>query len=385
MGALGAPLSARAQARANEPQGPAAATGAAAPASAAGAPAGPEPGERVPPRRYGSGSVTIALLLPRQDGPFARAASSLLAGVLAAHAADGAGTVVEAIEIDDQADELALVMAELNDRRVDLVLGPITRNGATALLESGAAGLPTLALNLPDGNQPAPARLSFFGLAIEVEARQVASLAFEEAVARTGGARAPRAVSIAVASPLARRAQQAFDEAWTALGGEKRPGFEFSGPRPPRDLRARLGSPAPDVAFLSMNAEQARVLRVGFAADTAVWSTSLASVGSTSRLSLPELDGLRLVEMPWQLEPDSPAVMSYPKPPSSFNVEMHRLYALGIDAFRIGRHLLAGDTVFELDGVTGRLRFDRVASPRVERIALPAEYRNGMPRRLGAP
>ena len=160
---------------------------------------------------------------------------------------------------------------------------------------------------------------------------------------------------------------------------------EFAGPRPSRDLRARLAQPAPDVAFLAMGAEQARVLKTALGAQTAVWSTSLASIGNTALLRLPELDGMRVLEMPWQVEPDNPAVMAYPRPPEGFNVEMQRLYALGIDAFRIGRQLVAGDTAFELDGVTGRLRFDRGASPRVERAALPADYRGGVPVPSGTP
>jgi outer membrane PBP1 activator LpoA protein len=89
--------------------------------------------------------------------------------------------------------------------------------------------------------------------------------------------------------------------------------------------------------------------------------------------------------MPWLIEPDNPAVMAYPKVPVGYNIEMQRLYALGIDAFRAGRQLLAGDTVFELDGVTGRLRYDRLAGQRIERTAVPAEYRAGVPTALTTP
>jgi len=117
----------------------------------------------------------------------------------------------------------------------------------------------------------------------------------------------------------------------------------------------------------------------------AVWSTSLASIGNLPTLALPELDGLRVLEMPWLVDPDNASVKAYAKAPASFNIEMQRLYALGIDAFRVGRQMIAGDAAFELDGVTGRLAFDRTVSPRVERVALPAEYRNGRPAPLVAP
>jgi outer membrane PBP1 activator LpoA protein len=71
--------------------------------------------------------------------------------------------------------------------------------------------------------------------------------------------------------------------------------------------------------------------------------------------------------------------LAYAKAPAGFNVEMQRLYALGIDAFRVGRQLLGGSAAFELDGVIGRLRYDPQASPRIERQAVTAEYRNGTP------
>ena len=365
VGGVASPLWARAQGTANE----------AAPA---------DPGVSRPRVRFGDGPRTVALLLPRQDGAFARAAQSLLAGVRAAHQRDGAGIVVEAIELDDQADQLALALAELAERNVALVLGPVTRNGANALLDLGAVGVPTLALNLPDAAAPVPSRLTFFGLAIEAEARQAAALAYAQALPRAA-TRRPRAVAATVASPLARRGAQAFRDAWRALGGEIGEIAEFAGPRPSRDLRTRLGAASADVAFLAMGAEQARVLRSALGRDTEVWSTSIASIGNTAQLRLPELDGMHVLEMPWLIEPDNPAVMAYPKVPTGFNVEMQRLYALGIDAFRVGRLLIAGDTAFELDGVTGRLRYDRAVAPRVERLALPAEYRNGAPVPSGSP
>jgi len=298
--------------------------------------------------------------------------------VTAGHARDGEGVMVEVFEVEDQADQLALVYGELEDRRFSIALGPLTRNGTTALIELGGVAVPTLALNLPERDLPVPPRIAFFGLAIETESRQAAGLAFEQVLQRAG-ARRPRAAAIMVASPLARRSVQAFRDGWVELGGDFRGVVEFTGPRPSRDLRARLGTPAPDVVFLAMGAEQARVLRGALGTDAVVWSTSLASIGNTAQLRLPELDGMRLLEMPWQVEPDNPAVMSYPKAPAGFNVEMQRLYALGIDAFRIGRQMVASPGPFRLDGVTGRLRFDPQASPRVDRIAVPSEYRSGAP------
>ncbi len=357
--AAGAPLWAFAQAAANAPQ------------PAAGAP----PIQRT---SFGSGSTSVALLLPAADGAFARARGALLAGVQAAHGRDGEGIRVEVFDVADQADELAAVAGELRERGFSFAIGPLTRNGATALLEVGGVAVPTLALNLPDGSAPVPQRVVFFALATELEAGQVAELAFAGALARATG-RAPRAAIASADTPLARRSATAFQRSWAALGGQSRDVITVTTTRGVREWRSRLGTPTPDVLFLAMSAEQARALRAAAPADTAVWSTSLASIGNAAQLRLPELDGLKLVDMPWQVEQDHPAVMSYPQSPAGFNVEMQRLYALGIDAFRVARQLMSGGAAFELDGVTGRLSYDPAGVPRVARTAVAAEYRNGAP------
>jgi uncharacterized protein len=331
----------------------------------------------------GAGDISVALLIPPRDGPFNRAAESVLAGVIAGHARDGAGIRIEVIEVEDQADAMAMVYTELQARAFDLVLGPITRGGATALLELGAMRVPTLALNFPDADRPVPSGLVFFGIGIEAESRQVAALAFAHALARAGN-RAPRAAVVGVASPVARRSGLAFRDEWIAFGGRCRDPIELDAPRLPRDLRALLGSPAPDAVFLAMGPEQARAMRASLGT-VAVYGNSLISAGGpATTLRLPELDGVRLLEMPWQIEPDNAAVMAYEKPPPGFNLEMQRLYALGIDGFRIARQLLTSREGFEIDGVTGRLLYDPLAGPRVDRLALPAEYRNGVPVPLGS-
>jgi outer membrane PBP1 activator LpoA protein len=80
--------------------------------------------------------------------------------------------------------------------------------------------------------------------------------------------------------------------------------------------------------------------------------------------------------MPWQVQPDSLAVMAYEKP-AAMHMELQKLYALGIDAFRIAVHLLARGTDAELDGVTGRLRLPSYGGV-IEREGVLAEYREGV-------
>jgi hypothetical protein len=96
-----------------------------------------------------------------------------------------------------------------------------------------------------------------------------------------------------------------------------------------------------------------------------------------------ELNGAKLLDIPWQVQPDHPAVMTYPRPVADADqkrsADMERLYALGIDAFRIARELAGHHGSFQLDGVTGilKVRYDN-GHPQFDRTELPAEYRDGV-------
>ena len=379
LGSLGPSLSALAQVTANTA---ATASPKAEPKAGPNTPAKPAsrtPDEAAVPTRFGDGPKTVALLIPRREGAFVRVADCVVAGVRAAHSRDGDGVAVEVIEADSDPAELGRLFADLRERGVALALGPLTRDGVNSLLTlDRPPGVPTLTLNLPDGDPPAPPQTAFFGVSIEAESRLAAVMAFEQAHGAIGK-RAPRAMAVGAPSRLAQRSAKAFRDEWAQRGGEIDEPIEFDPKRSSQAFREAIKDENPDVVFLALNPEQARSARRSIGSRVRLWSSSMASIGQTKLLRLPELDGLRLFDMPWQVEPDHPAVMAYPKAPNNYTVEMQRLYALGIDAFRVGRQIMAGSASFELDGVTGRLNYDPTVRPRVERVPVLAEYRAGMP------
>src|SRR5690606_40044310 len=142
-----------------------------------------------------------------------------------------------------------------------------------------------------------------------------------------------------------------------------------------------------DVYFASLPRAGAAALRAVAGNRITVYGTSLLNSGAlpdagerSSRMPIirsPELDGVRIVVMPWQVQPDHPAVMSYPRQ-AELNVELQKLYALGIDALRLAIPMMAGASRVDLDGVTGHLRLDLQRDPRVDRLPLLAEYREGV-------
>jgi uncharacterized protein len=74
--------------------------------------------------------------------------------------------------------------------------------------------------------------------------------------------------------------------------------------------------------------------------------------------------------------------MVYPVP-RGMSIEEERLYAFGIDAYRISQQLLHGDKRAPLDGVTGKLTLEPPS--RYARTLTPAEVDGGRVIPLRAP
>ena len=90
---------------------------------------------------------------------------------------------------------------------------------------------------------------------------------------------------------------------------------------------------------------------------------------------------MRLLDLPWKIQRDHPAVMVYPQPVMAGSADMERLYALGIDAYRVAREIGRHPSGrFHLDGVTGKLTIDFGRGPAsFERVEPTAIYQNGVP------
>ncbi|HWJ95778.1 MAG TPA: penicillin-binding protein activator, partial [Telluria sp.] len=135
----------------------------------------------------------------------------------------------------------------------------------------------------------------------------------------------------------------------------------------------------PGLILAALDAEELRQVRTALGTTTPCYAASPANPGRGKGIQVAELDGVRLLDLPWEVQPDHPAVMLYPRwLADGHTLEMDRLYALGIDAFRVARQLaLQPDAPFELDGVTGQLSGTAGAQPSFRRLEVPAVYRDG--------
>jgi outer membrane PBP1 activator LpoA protein len=331
---------------------------------------------------------TIALMLPSAKTPFARAAEAVRAGFLAAYKASGDAVTIQHIEIDERAESLERALAGARDRRVSAVVGPLTRVQVNHLVESGRAGdapaMPLVTLNYPEWEGGAPPTMLAFGLAIEHEARQLVRTTLDDLRrAGAGTPLTPRFLVVSGQSALAKRAAVAFRDSL-------RDGGERSVVVTPTLDRLGLDAMAAAVArgefigaFLALDAREAIVVRSRLPREMPLFATSLVHAGGAeAELTATELDGVRFADMPWLLEPDHTAVMIYPRSEQAWSAEMQRLYALGIDAYRLAIAWMGGRSAFEMDGVTGTLRVDRANNARVERIPTFGVFRNGKVEKL---
>ena len=335
----------------------------------------------------------IALLLPIKSAAFGASADAVHLGFLAAAGSQRHALPIKVYGSFDEGKDIVTLYKLATSNGAVAVAGPLTRDGVAALATQADITVPTLALNLVEGKSAD--KLYFFGLSAEAEARQVAQLA--------RAAKLRYATIVSTDTPLTKRLVLAFEEEWQALGGSitaevlfannpavlallpTAPGDPVPSPSPPPLTASGQVDPnfiAPPIiapgnmVFLAADAEKARLIRPYLNAALPVYSTSQLFNSNADALTNYDLNDIRFVDMPWLLQPDHPAVMIYLRPTVPMEPDKERLYALGIDAFRLLQMLLDNTHLMALplDGVSGRIFLN---DHQFHREGLPAQIRQG--------
>lgn len=332
-------------------------------------------------------AVRIALLLPLRSEALGPAAEAVRAGFQAAYEREQDGISMAVVETGDDTQAVLSSYADAVAQN-DIVVGPLSRTDVTAVAQSGAVSKPTIALTQPDiadADAKLPPQLLVVGLSIEDEARQVA------AWAAAANKKIGKAYVISTGTAWQRRAARAFAAQWEKQGKQSQ-SIEFNafggylGVKDLTELKMQLDADQPALLFAALDDRQAKQLRTAVGQGIPLYGTSQLNPLALSDWSTAEpataMNGIRLLDIPWQLQADHPAVMIYPRPAVNADqkrsADMERLYALGIDAYRVAREIALKRTSFELDGVTGKLkvRFNTPA-PLFERTEQHAIYRDG--------
>ncbi|MFA6920658.1 MAG: penicillin-binding protein activator [Gallionella sp.] len=313
----------------------------------------------------------IALLLPLNSSSLAAAAETVHQGILAAAGLQNQALPVRVYSDYDEARGVVAAYRNAVANGAVAVVGPLTRSGVHQLADEKTLPVPTLALNIIEGQ--APPQLYFFGMAVEAEARQIALLARKQGM--------KQAIVITGHDPLAQRLQFAFEEQWAASGGAILREIEYKGDTM---IFADIVTTPDSMAFFATDIDTSRTIRPYLPNNLAAYATSQLFTGNRNTLVNFDFNDIRFVDMPWLMQPDLPSVAAYPHANRPLTADNERLYALGIDAYRLIRVLLSNTlkTQLPLSGVTGRIRLN---DHTFNREALPSVFVQGHAQSADAP
>ncbi len=337
------------------------------PAAGTAEPAPPLPPKDAPesalPPSPAAEPVPLALVLPLGSPVYGRAAEAVNAGFAAA--ADAARLRYGVIAHADGG--VAAAFARAGEGGARVVVGPLVRDDLKAIVSAGGELPWTIALNQLDEGVVLPPRVYTLALAVDSEGVQVARRA------QADGART--VAIIGSDNPLQRRFAGAFAGEWILLGGSAPVTFRLQrAPDMLALLRRELAKAAPDVVLLAVSAQDATLVKPYLGPVIAYTSSQVNDRPPAE--SLRDLDDVRFVEIPWLADPSGAGYAALPRPDYG-SATLDRLYALGVDAFRVAQAFADGVPArLEFDGATGHLTLDR-SSRQFFREGTLLQFRDG--------
>lgn len=357
----------------------------------------------------------IALLLPL-SGSLEKTGKAIRDGFMAAYYdALNKGFFAPSVLFYDsnQHNDLAAIYAQAQFDGAQWIVGPVDKEKVQQLHDMPTLPLPTLALNYTERHgqndesietQISNSDLFQFGLAAEDEAIQIAEQAWAD------GKR--NALVLIPQGQWGERIYTAFEQRWLELGGhinEKHAYPKRQDYNP--DVKALLNIDESqrryntlrlffrdkvefeprrredaDWIFMVSLAQQARqikpTLAFNFAADLPVYATSHIYTGEPNPTQDRDLNGIFYCDVPWLLK-DNQLYQQVEQALPSGQGSYARLYAMGVDAFRLLPQLTLLSAIPEhhVFGSTGALRLDN--EQRIVRRSECTVFRNGRPQKIG--
>ena len=354
-----------------------------------------------PPRR-------IAVILPF-IGQYGQAAAAVRDGMLAAYYADsGERPRLRFYPVNENAQSSAEAYEQALVDGADWVVGPLHRGGVSAVAPLIKDGQNVLLLNEPDGNAALPASASKLALLPNDEVNQIA-----ERLSETGR---KRTLVLAPSGDVGSKSSDAFRARYAELGGSTElTVYQAEGVDQLTTLKGALGfaeserrraeveriigmkvSFEPrirddlDAIFLIGRAQQARLimaqLKLYATGGVPIVSTSQVYQGAGNSSLDTDLNSVQFTELPWLLgiETVGPSRAAIRAAMPQAAGAAGRLYALGIDAYRLLPYLAYlrnhPDQLFP--GATGRMRVDAFGG--FERRLGWAHFQGGVIRPISA-
>ena len=356
----------------------------------------------------------IAVLMPNADNPLNVFAQAIVKGIRAEN--KQLSTPHEIILLPRKIGQSTL--SHLQDASLmgaSVAIGPITRDDVNEISELPFLPLPVVSLNLPEDDVKSPELLMNFSLSLEEEAKQVASMAIQSLAKENKDSL--NIVLFEGASPINQRVANTFEQALAeesisitripitkelltlpklykvknfsslALGTKSLPdtaeGYENAKQYNENLTQSfsKLGSSSYSAVFLVTDARTAALIKPRLPRDTRVWGTSMINPGNPEQSVIASL----AFDLQNTGFVDAPLILRYNNqdfkasfgetPPNSLIAR--RLFAFGVDAYRLARLWMRWQPEITMAGTTGSLSFKKSVSANVSRIAQPAVFYHG--------
>lgn len=356
----------------------------------------------------------IAVLMPNADNPLNVFAQAIVKGIRAEN--KQLSTPHEIILLPRKIGQSTL--SHLQDASLmgaSVAIGPITRDDVNEISELPFLPLPVVSLNLPEDDVKSPELLMNFSLSLEEEAKQVASMAIQSLAKENKDSL--NIVLFEGASPINQRVANTFEQALAeesisitripitkelltlpklyevknfsslTLGTKSLPdtaeGYENAKQYNENLTQSfsKLGSSSYSAVFLVTDARTAALIKPRLPRDTRVWGTSMINPGNPEQSVIASL----VFDLQNTGFVDAPLILRYNNqdfkasfgetPPNSLIAR--RLFAFGVDAYRLARLWMRWQPEITMAGTTGSLSFKKSVSANVSRIAQPAVFYHG--------
>lgn len=315
---------------------------------------------------------SIGLLLPLQ-GPLTKTGQSIRNGFMAA-AADDSSSSHPVIKIYDTSEQpIQTVYNHAIEEGNDFIVGPLVKANIKAISKHHQMAVPTLALNYSD-LQYYPQYLYQLGLSPQDEAQQVAQKAHQAGYSK--------ALLIIPNTAWGAGIDYAFTQSWEQLGGKIVAKLPYTAQTNLANAIKQVlkvdesthrvkainqllgekiqGTPQRrqdiDMVFLVASPRLARqinpILKFYYANDLPIYSTAYVYAGIPDPLQDRDLEGIIFCDIPWLFKDSKVHDQLAALWPKNEQQNQIRLYALGIDAYRVATHL---NQINGLEGATGTL------------------------------
>ncbi|MBN1378563.1 MAG: penicillin-binding protein activator [Gammaproteobacteria bacterium] len=346
---------------------------------------------------------TIGLMLPL-SGRYASAAEAIRDGFMASYFNHDVAQrpVIEIYDTGRAGSDIRETYKKALSDGVKLIVGPLQKEDVETITRAGRLSVPVLALNYaPDGVNSK--QVVQFGLLPEDEARQAAELAIIKDQTR--------AIIYAPNTDYGNRLSKAFSDRYVELGGDVltiekySPESNDQGNPIQRSMNILQSKNRKSILstvikqntkfephrrqdveaiFLIASPRSARNFRAQLkfhgAGDISIYSPSQAFSGIVDPKNDRELDGLIFSDIPWTLQGKHNHLFETVEQYWPANLHKYpRLYALGLDAYRIIPYLarLQSNPFERFPGLTGSIVLNN--DNRVKRELLWATFADGYP------